>query len=399
VIDQTVARKGQLSFDLTPQSPVSYAVYRHVHRHSQKVYVGISKHAMEKRWAQHVRAAMGPNPPRAYFTYAIKHYGAEAFDHDLLETVDSLDEANAAEQFWIAHFGSTDPALGYNLQNGGNLGKLTSTIRGKIGASHKRRYARMTTEQREEFKRRLHAGWKPGAHKARARAANERMTPEQRSERSRRSAYAMTREARSARSKLFWIGMSAEDRSAFVKRQMAHITTAERRDRAIAIRNKRRNAMTTEERATLDARVAARKQRHPLTHEQMSERSRRGRMSLTQEDRGAACRHAAKMRQASLSKEEKRVLAIKRSAGMSTEARQASARRTLAKRTPEEYKKTASKAWVTRRAKFDAMSPEEQAAERAKTWNTRRANDVSRQPSVRINLLRLEVYAAAKKAA
>ena len=93
-----------------------YEVYSHVHIATQRRYVGITSCGTAKRWRDHVRDARQPKFP---IHFAIAEHGPAAFSLDVLEIVDGVEEAAAAEVWWIAHFGSDDPLLGYNANAGG----------------------------------------------------------------------------------------------------------------------------------------------------------------------------------------------------------------------------------------------------------------------------------------
>lgn len=51
---------------------------------------------------------------------AIKHYGIENFEKLLVQYVETAEEANDQEIFWIAHYDTTNPEKGYNISKGGN---------------------------------------------------------------------------------------------------------------------------------------------------------------------------------------------------------------------------------------------------------------------------------------
>lgn len=50
---------------------------------------------------------------------AIKHYGKEAFNVTLLEQVDSMEELDKREIYWINYYKATDNSIGYNISEGG----------------------------------------------------------------------------------------------------------------------------------------------------------------------------------------------------------------------------------------------------------------------------------------
>jgi group I intron endonuclease len=98
-----------------------WTVYCHIHRASGRRYVGVTKKTWRARWNQHVYTASKlAKKGWSHFANAIRKYGKDAFDHEVLEVCDSLEEANAAEVRWIKHFDSTNPEKGFNLKKGGD---------------------------------------------------------------------------------------------------------------------------------------------------------------------------------------------------------------------------------------------------------------------------------------
>ena len=115
----------------------TYTIYCHTHVATQRRYVGMTTRTLEKRWLEHVYFANNPDSKyHFYFHRAIRKHGAENFAHEVLEVVDTLGAAREAEAWWIAHFGSDDHALGYNITAGGDayvrsaesLAKLRATL-------------------------------------------------------------------------------------------------------------------------------------------------------------------------------------------------------------------------------------------------------------------------------
>lgn len=91
----------------------SYAVYKHTAPNG-KVYIGITSKKPEARW----------NNGRAYwqnkhFTNAIKHYGWESFEHEILYSGLNKSKACELERKLIAEHKSNNCAFGYNLSSGG----------------------------------------------------------------------------------------------------------------------------------------------------------------------------------------------------------------------------------------------------------------------------------------
>ena len=96
-----------------------FTIYCHIHTESGRRYVGLTKRTMMWRWNRHVYAANKQTRGWSHFANAIRLYGKDAFSHEVLESCDSLEEANAAEIKWIEHFRTRDPEYGFNLAKGG----------------------------------------------------------------------------------------------------------------------------------------------------------------------------------------------------------------------------------------------------------------------------------------
>lgn len=116
----------------------------------QVVYVGQTCNISERR-KQHEKDEPFNNL-RAEYNYplsrAIRKYGAEAFEFEILESELSLEEANAREDYWIEYYNTM--VNGYNQQRGGNnRTKLTDAqieeIRDKI-ANTKMSYSEICAE-------------------------------------------------------------------------------------------------------------------------------------------------------------------------------------------------------------------------------------------------------------
>ncbi len=98
-----------------------WTIYCHIHRESGRRYIGLTKKTWKKRWNSHVYNAFNrPKGSRSHFWAAIRKYGKDAFSHKVLEVCDSLEEANASEEYWIDLYGTTNQITGFNLAKGGS---------------------------------------------------------------------------------------------------------------------------------------------------------------------------------------------------------------------------------------------------------------------------------------
>lgn len=128
-----------------------WTIYRHTNRVSDKCYIGLTKATMEYRWRRgHVKdAAAGSEKP---LHRAIRKYGADVFEHEVLETCDTLELANQRETWWIAAFEATNPELGYNIDDGGTSHASNPETRRKMSESRSRYLSSISDEQREKLR-------------------------------------------------------------------------------------------------------------------------------------------------------------------------------------------------------------------------------------------------------
>ena len=118
----------------------TYSVYMHVSP-SKKVYIGITKRKPQYRW----------NKGRAYssnirFTNAIKKYGWDNFQHIILYSNISENEAKEKEIELIAKYNATNPQYGYNITLGGESGngyKPTEDVKRRISQTERGRTSPM----------------------------------------------------------------------------------------------------------------------------------------------------------------------------------------------------------------------------------------------------------------
>lgn len=97
----------------------NYCVYKHTNKVNGKVYIGLTGQKPEYRWNNGDGYKQHP-----HFYSAIKKYGWNNFDHEIVKNNLTQDEAQTLEINLISKYKSTDNKYGYNTQYGGNLGLL-----------------------------------------------------------------------------------------------------------------------------------------------------------------------------------------------------------------------------------------------------------------------------------
>lgn len=110
-------------------------MYKHTSPNG-KIYIGITKHEPEKRW----KANGNGYRCQPVFWRAIKKYGWDNFEHEILEENLTLEEALHLESEYIKLFDSNNPKHGYNRNSGGfgNIGRVyTDEDRKKLSEAHK----------------------------------------------------------------------------------------------------------------------------------------------------------------------------------------------------------------------------------------------------------------------
>lgn len=104
-----------------------WCVYKHTNKANGKVYIGQTCKNPKRRW----RGGSGYKSC-VYFYNAIEKYGWDSFEHEILYSNLTIEEANQIEQELISQYNSTDPKFGYNLMTGGGNGSPNETVRQKM---------------------------------------------------------------------------------------------------------------------------------------------------------------------------------------------------------------------------------------------------------------------------
>ena len=113
-----------------------YQIYKYTNSVNGKVYIGQTSKTLEER-----ALANGRNYRECRRFYdAIQEYSWSAFVPSVIEVVDTAEEANTKEQYYIALYHSTDPACGYNIAPGGLSHEMADESRAIISQKAKERY-------------------------------------------------------------------------------------------------------------------------------------------------------------------------------------------------------------------------------------------------------------------
>lgn len=122
-----------------------YTVYCHTNRINGKRYVGITSQRPVRRWGNGCNYSNNE-----YFYRAIKKYGWEEFDHDILFTGLSKKEAQEKEIYLIDKWQLTNRDKGYNISLGGE-GVESVSIETRQKMSNKRKGIKLSKETRQKM--------------------------------------------------------------------------------------------------------------------------------------------------------------------------------------------------------------------------------------------------------
>lgn len=127
-------------------------IYCHINKTNNKKYIGQCQGAPERRWRSDGSGYKPKNNELpTVFWKAIQKYGWDNFEHKILETNLTLEEANEKEQYWIAYYHTwiEDPQCwGYNMQSGGKNFAMSEKAKEKIRQSKLGTHASEKTKQK-----------------------------------------------------------------------------------------------------------------------------------------------------------------------------------------------------------------------------------------------------------
>lgn len=112
----------------------NYTVYMHKNKINGKVYIGITSQKPQHRWGNN-----GVNYKKGLRFYnAIQKYGWNNFEHIILFTNLTKQQAEQIEIMLIKKYKSNNIKYGYNIANGGNSkGKQSEETKNKISKANK----------------------------------------------------------------------------------------------------------------------------------------------------------------------------------------------------------------------------------------------------------------------
>jgi len=101
-----------------------YKIYKITNITNNKVYIGKTSKTIEKRFSEHVKNSK--NRINRYLYDSMNKYGVDNFKIEILDCVNSNNDANNIEIYYISEYNSNNKDFGYNMTiggDGGNTGK------------------------------------------------------------------------------------------------------------------------------------------------------------------------------------------------------------------------------------------------------------------------------------
>lgn len=110
----------------------NWTVYVHINKINGKMYVGITSKELKHRFRSN---GLGYKSC-SHFWHAIQKYGWNNFDHEIIASHLTEDEACNMEKLLIKKLNLTDQSVGYNISEGGNKGCLLTGNRHWVYGKH-----------------------------------------------------------------------------------------------------------------------------------------------------------------------------------------------------------------------------------------------------------------------
>ena len=99
---------------------------------NKKVYIGQTSLGENRRWSNHKYYLRKGTHKNQHLQNAWNKYGEQSFIYSVLYTAQTKEELNQAEKDYIQKLQSYKPEIGYNLDLGGGVGRMTEENKEKL---------------------------------------------------------------------------------------------------------------------------------------------------------------------------------------------------------------------------------------------------------------------------
>ena len=132
-----------------------YTVYMHTSKTTGKKYIGIT---CQQPWTKRFNGDGSGYRNCVHFWHAIKKYGWDDFEHEIITTCETENKAMKLERYYIKQYQSNNDEYGYNIKEGGEHQEYPPEIRKRISDALKGKPNGMTGKHHsEESKRKISA--------------------------------------------------------------------------------------------------------------------------------------------------------------------------------------------------------------------------------------------------
>jgi group I intron endonuclease len=119
-------------------------IYKITNKLNNKSYIGITSTSIEQRWNAHKAISS----ECTYIRNSIQKYGEENFKIEQIDIINTIEEANEKEIYWIKEYNTMVPN-GYNLRDGGKYGKISEESKEKNRQSQYKRWSKKEELERQ----------------------------------------------------------------------------------------------------------------------------------------------------------------------------------------------------------------------------------------------------------
>jgi group I intron endonuclease len=120
-----------------------YCVYAHINKINGKIYIGQTCQNTNRRWGD----GSGYKGCTRFYR-AVQKYGWDNFEHEVVASNLTLDEANHFEELLISMLDTTNSDRGYNLRSGGENNRLSEETKQKLREATKGKHLSAETKEK-----------------------------------------------------------------------------------------------------------------------------------------------------------------------------------------------------------------------------------------------------------
>lgn len=111
-------------------------IYKATNKINGKFYIGMTTQSLNDRKSQHKYCSNKNNKRKTYFNKAIKKYGFDNFEWEIIDESITLEDLREKEIFHIDSTSANVIGIGYNITSGGDGNSLFGELNGMWGKTH-----------------------------------------------------------------------------------------------------------------------------------------------------------------------------------------------------------------------------------------------------------------------